>query len=377
MLHRRCVWANRAFFSSALLTPASDAPQRLEMPLASNEADGLDEQSEEDETERIEGGEDDDDDGDEDDEEDDEEEREAARLLAREDVPQMATCITLSSLPTAHVRTLRHLDTIQQRNLPKAPPKAPERAPFFLPTTAGVEREFVAPAPAAAAPTRVQGTPAEQPMAGWPADGADDDEWAAAAAAAGADATVELDVAPSGPEEGANKRARTSRLLSSGGLPQATILQQLLHAADTEAAASKAASSAGRERSAAADAALMAHMVSLSPSALDVEIRGLGGGGLLKRLEDDARAELPAELRELRAALNFFARQAEAGRDFELAQAALELLLRAHQETLSSAVELAPALEAVRDAHGAAWGKLRDELHANLCLLSFLCRTRT
>ena len=133
-----CVWANRAFFSSVLLTPASDSPTALEMPVAAKGGEAEEEESEADEEEGARDGAptkavaDDDEDEDEDEDEEDEEDEGAAtsaRLLEGRDVPQMATCITLSSLPASHMRTILHLDTIQQRNLPKQPPKAPERAP--------------------------------------------------------------------------------------------------------------------------------------------------------------------------------------------------------------------------------------------------------
>lgn len=53
--------------------------------------------------------------------------------------------ITLSTMPRARWMTLINLDTIKQRNKPKAPPEKPEanRAPFFLPqTVSGVEFKF-------------------------------------------------------------------------------------------------------------------------------------------------------------------------------------------------------------------------------------------
>jgi ribonuclease R len=38
---------------------------------------------------------------------------------------------------------------------------------------------------------------------------------------------------------------------------------------------------------------------------------------------------------------------------------------------------LLPALRALHASQGSRWGTLREQLHGNLCLLSFLCRTRT
>jgi hypothetical protein len=455
-----CVWANRAFFSSVLLTPASDSPTALEMPVAAKGGEAEEEESEADEEEGARDGAptkavaDDDEDEDEDEDEENEEDEGAAtsaRLLEGRDVPQMATCITLSSLPASHMRTILHLDTIQQRNLPKQPPKAPERAPFFLPTTVGVERAF-APLPGAGAAAAGRGAvssgvgkaathvpkdgPKDVPMDGWieaadenaPDQAADEnDEWAAAAAAAGRDEATENEEELTSASNGLSvngpsvKRPRTSRLLSSRGRPDLSPLQTLIRAADeahdkAAAAASAAATSSktkGRKAgaaaatvsaaaddaaaaaaaAAAADEAVVSHLLHLNPSALDLELRGLGGsGGLLTtalRLvpgqgggashggASQGTERLPEGLSELRAVLHCFGRALSTGRDFELLQTVLAVFLRMHQETLAAAPELLPALRALHASQGSRWGTLREQLHGNLCLLSFLCRTRT
>ena len=85
----------------------------------------------------------------------------------------------------------------------------------------------------------------------------------------------------------------------------------------------------------------------------------------------------PNRLAELRATLGFFGRALTTGRDFELLQAVLAVFLRIHQATLAATPELLPALQALHEAQGSRWGTLREQLHGNLCLLSFLCRTRT
>ncbi|KAF8922887.1 Utp21 specific WD40 associated putative domain-containing protein [Dissophora ornata] len=52
--------------------------------------------------------------------------------------------ITLSLLPKSKWQTLLNLEVIKARNKPKEAPKAPEKAPFFLNTLPGVEPKFVA-----------------------------------------------------------------------------------------------------------------------------------------------------------------------------------------------------------------------------------------
>ncbi|KAG8746806.1 hypothetical protein FRC12_014216 [Ceratobasidium sp. 428] len=50
--------------------------------------------------------------------------------------------ITLTILPRSKWQTLLNLEVIQARNKPIEPPKVPEKAPFFLPTVAGVEHKL-------------------------------------------------------------------------------------------------------------------------------------------------------------------------------------------------------------------------------------------
>ena len=53
-----------------------------------------------------------------------------------------ACYVTLSGLPRSKWADLSTLDDIRRRNKPKEPPKAPERAPFFLPSTGGLNPQF-------------------------------------------------------------------------------------------------------------------------------------------------------------------------------------------------------------------------------------------
>lgn len=62
--------------------------------------------------------------------------------------------LTLTTMPRSRWMTLLHLDTIQRRNRPQAPPKKPEKAPFFL--DAAPVSASVAP-PASPGPVATQG----------------------------------------------------------------------------------------------------------------------------------------------------------------------------------------------------------------------------
>ena len=387
-----CVWANRSHFQSALISPAGDAPQVLEMPVASGVGEEEDEEEEEDDDEQQPEEED------EEESEEDEEEAAASKALAAPAAAQLGSCITLSDLPWAHVRTLVHLDTIQQRNLPIAPPKAPPSAPFFLPTAPGVIREFVAPDPVEEAPASGgDKAAADSKMNG--GDDAEEDEWAAAAAAAGYGDDAADGEGGEGQDGGrAAKKARKSRMLRSHGLSDLTTLQQLLRAAGEAAAAAgwtaedeaaeatdgqvvaatggaKAKRSAGGEGHAAAVAAYEAvtvHLVGLSPSALDLEIRSIGVVGPTRGGGGEAAA-----VEELRSAVHFFASQLESGRAFELLEACLSVFLRIHQDALLANPDLRGALKRALRAQQASWGELRETMHGCLCLLSHLCRTQS
>ena len=158
------------------------------------------------------------------------------------------------------------------------------------------------------------------------------------------------------------KQPRRSRMLKSNGRAPLTQLQALLIAADV---------AAGDGESAVADDALTELLLALSPSALDLELRGLGVGVGV----GDAAASING-LEELRRALDFFARQLATGRDYELLQASLAVFLRVHQEALCKMTQLLPAVQHVHRVQHSSWSELREALHGNLCLLSFLCRTQ-
>lgn len=53
-----------------------------------------------------------------------------------------SSLVTLSRMPRHKWQTLINLETITARNKPKEAPKAPEAAPFFLPTLPGTETRF-------------------------------------------------------------------------------------------------------------------------------------------------------------------------------------------------------------------------------------------
>ena len=137
-------------------------------------------------------------------------------------------------------------------------------------------------------------------------------------------------------------------------------------------AAGEAAGEAGGDAAAtrAAYDAVAVHILSLSPSALDLELRSVGSGGAAGGTAEGEK------LAELRSALDFFAAQLLAGRTFEVLQAALCVFLRVQQDGLASTPALHGALKRLHRVQERSWGELRGVLHRNLCLLSHLCRTQ-
>ena len=408
-----CVWANRAFFQSALINPVGEGMEavKLEMPIATGAGEEEEDDDDEDGEEENEEAEVAEEEEESEEEEEDEEEVASKRALSEnKSREQLGGCITLSHLPPSHSRTLIHLDTIQQRNLPVKPPTAPKQAPFFLPSVpkseagAGGVREFVAgPQEEVGGGDGGSAAAAEAALNGGGGGGEDeeDDEWAAAAAAAGFNDDDEMMEEEEGGGEPEAKRPKkgVSRVVSSHGASHLSTLQQLLKSAgdvavesgwvDEDEAAAADADSAGSTTTAmmvAGDQAasttseaaavssayesVLEHLLTLSPSALDLEIRSLGTVGVVR---GGGAEEAAAD--ELRSMLHFFASQLIAGKAFELLQASLCVFLRVHQQALTSTPQLRGALLRLQRSQEGSWGTLRKELHTSLCLLSHLCRT--
>lgn len=263
-----CLWANRAHFGVVVVEAAALAPTRMDFP---NVADA--------DTETVQLGVD---------------EGAAAAAsssaaaavaslppppsigvtinpLPSPDVePAAGFHITLSGLPPSAWVNLSQLQAISERNAPLEPAKKPDAAPFFLPTTGGLNPVFALPSAST------------------------------------------TDDAPDA------KRPRSARLLvSHGGLGARTALAFLLRAAlDAEA----------RGVADDIDAAFKAvsdHLVSLAPASVDVEIRSLC---LTPGSADGERL--------LGVLLRYFCAELKSGRRFDLAQAHIGLVLEAHQEVL-------------------------------------------
>jgi U3 small nucleolar RNA-associated protein 21 len=100
----------------------------------------------------------------------------------------------------------------------------------------------------------------------------------------------------------------------------------------------------------------------MSPAAIDFEIRSLS---------------LENNFQELKSVLRMIQCELLSGKNFELIEAVLKVLLQVHRETLSQSTELSAFLTEIKAAHEKLWSKLQKLYHNNICLLSFFSNIQT
>ncbi|CAE6502464.1 unnamed protein product [Rhizoctonia solani] len=192
--------------------------------------------------------------------------------------------VTLTVLPRSKWQTLLNLEVIQARNKPTEAPKAPEKAPFFLPTVAGVEHKF--------------DTGAEQ-----------------------------------------NKKAKDeSRRKHSGTVRVETEFQRQMTKEDR-----------GGDYS-----ALFTLAQSMSPAALDLEIRSLS-------TIDDMELFMHALTQRLKS-----------HRDFEAVQTYLAVFLRVHSDILTDHEQLCSAMESLDRVHKQESERILELVDSGLGTLGFI-----
>ncbi|KAF9427470.1 hypothetical protein BGZ94_004836 [Podila epigama] len=178
--------------------------------------------------------------------------------------------ITLSLLPKSKWQTLLNLDVIKARNKPKEAPKAPEKAPFFLSTLPGVVPKFVATA-----------------------------------------------------EDNSKSTDNDSKMIRMSMLQPETVFMTLLkrgHASGVTRQVINEGPESGKAIEIERDYSdFFDHLKSLNPSAVDFELRSM-------TLDNDL-----AEPRYFLEAIECLLKQR---RDFELAEAYLNLFLRIHGDLL-------------------------------------------
>jgi U3 small nucleolar RNA-associated protein 21 len=113
-------------------------------------------------------------------------------------------------------------------------------------------------------------------------------------------------------------------------------------------------------------AAALEHLSSCGPSALDAELRSL------TLSSPDAAALTDEDEASLSALLDFLGAALATGRAFELLHATLAATLRLHGEACAAHPALRARAAALRDAAGAAWGRLDKRFQEARCIVSFL-----
>ncbi|CEL51962.1 hypothetical protein RSOLAG1IB_00499 [Rhizoctonia solani AG-1 IB] len=192
--------------------------------------------------------------------------------------------VTLTVLPRSKWQTLLNIEVIQARNKPTEAPKVPEKAPFFLPTVAGVDHQF--------------DTSAEQ----------------------------------------TKKSKDESRRKQSGTVRVETEFQRQMSQEEREGDYS----------------ALFALAQSMSPAALDLEIRSLS-------TIDDMGLFMHALTQRLKS-----------HRDFEAVETYLAVFLRIHSDILTEHEELRSAMEALDRIHKQESQRILELVDAGLGTLGFI-----
>ncbi|KAL5635715.1 hypothetical protein ACGC1H_004506 [Rhizoctonia solani] len=192
--------------------------------------------------------------------------------------------VTLTVLPRSKWQTLLNLEVIQARNKPIEAPKVPEKAPFFLPTVAGVEHEF--------------DTGAEK-----------------------------------------NKKSKDeSRRKQTGVVRIETEFQRQMAKEDR-----------GGDYS-----ALFALAQSMSPAALDLEIRSL------------------STINDMELFMHALTQRLKSHRDFEAVQTYLAVFLRVHSDVLTEHEELRSAMENLDRIHKQESERILELVDAGLGTLGFI-----
>eukprot|EP00271_Cylindrocystis_brebissonii_P018690 TRINITY_DN5414_c0_g1_i1.p1 TRINITY_DN5414_c0_g1~~TRINITY_DN5414_c0_g1_i1.p1 ORF type:complete len:979 (-),score=218.28 TRINITY_DN5414_c0_g1_i1:1298-4234(-) len=230
--------------------------------------------------------------------------------------PLLPEMVTLALLPRSQWQNLIHLDVIKERNKPIAPPEKPQQAPFFLPTLPSLS----------GTPVFAPSTPGQ--------DGDDEDEEARRDSA---------------------RRAATKVKRKSGREAFRSDFSRLLHA--------------GAESGDYAP--LLALLRSMSPSAIDLELRMMEVM-MGPEEEDEGEQFEPEEVEEVGLLLDFLVAATRERNNFELVQAVMHRALTIHGEALSRFPRLqAKAAELLHEQKG-AWEKVDSLFQGVRCMVAFL-----
>jgi len=265
-------------------------------------------------------------------------------------VPLGAGMITLSTAARTQWQNLALLDVIKARNKPKEAEKEKVEAPFFLPQLPGLEPKFVAPEELASKD--------DDGEEGWQLGSVwhDDDDDGAQDVDDDEEKTQQLEpMEEDGEDEEEEDEEDEEKVGGKQGVPKprgrkrrqvdAGRMAKLQADADTPFRVLLLTGHQARDFGAA-----LAHMQSLGPAAVDIELRTFPESwlGML---------------------LTMFEVLLDSRRSFELVEAYLDLALKIHSEAISKDDELIQKAQAVARAHRTGWERLEDSMQYNMCLL--------
>ncbi|CAN6464470.1 unnamed protein product [Victoria cruziana] len=220
---------------------------------------------------------------------------------------QIPDLITLSLLPKIQWQSLVNLDIIKVRNKPVEPPKKPEKAPFFLPTVPSLSGEV--------------------------------------SFKSNAFAAVEE-----------NMISERSQLVHEKHKPalSSQFLQFLDSCSETMTFEP-----------------LTEYLKSLSPSALDLELR------ILQITDEDLENnDHEAEIRSIELILNYFIHELSCRNNFEFIQALVRLFLMIHGETIRCQPTLSDKAKKLLEVQSSVWQRLDRMFQGARCMVTFLSNSQ-
>uniref|UniRef100_A0A0D6QUZ2 Uncharacterized protein n=1 Tax=Araucaria cunninghamii TaxID=56994 RepID=A0A0D6QUZ2_ARACU len=219
--------------------------------------------------------------------------------------------VTLAMLPKTQWQSLVNLDIIKMRNKPIEPPKKPEKAPFFLPSlpTLSGERIFI--------PSSVNDSGIQN----------------------------ETDNNRTVAQSGSNK----------GGEGFVGFMQLLESTAESKNFAS-----------------FTDYLKSLSPSALDLELR------MLQIIDNGniTESEHGVELKGIGMLLDYFVYEVSRNNNFEFLQALIRLFLKIHGETIRRQASLQEKARQLLKLQTSTWQRLDTSFQNARCMITFLSNSQ-
>nr|ATG70826.1 WD-40 repeat family protein [Callitropsis vietnamensis] len=217
--------------------------------------------------------------------------------------------VTLAMLPKTQWQSLVNLDIIKMRNKPIEPPKKPEKAPFFLQSLSTLSGERI---------------------------------------------FVHNSVTDSGDQNEAEKviTAAQSGNKNEGFSAFMKLLHSCMETGDF--------------------ASVTDYLKSLSPSAVDLELR------MLQIIDNEniTETEHAVELKGIGMLLDYFVSEVFCNNNFEFVQALIRLFLKIHGETIRRQISLQEKARQLLELQSSTWQRLDTNFQNTRCMITFLSNSQ-